>query len=133
MRSIVTLVVLAFAACLAPAPAAAQIAGSYALAEVNGHPLPAPSPEEADVVVRIMSLLLTPEGRFTMAATATLDGGSEQAEESAEGAWTVDGDSLVLTSDDYEDDGVLRFRWKLEDGTLKLYTENGHEFAFRRT
>jgi hypothetical protein len=133
MRSILTLAVLAFASCLAPAPAAAQMAGSYALAEVNGHALPAPSPEEADVVVRTMSLVLTPEGRFTMEAAATLDGGSEQSEQSAEGAWTVDADSLILTSDDEEEDGVLRFRWTLEGGTLKLYTENGHEFAFRRT
>ncbi|HEU4884006.1 MAG TPA: hypothetical protein VFT45_17225 [Longimicrobium sp.] len=133
MRSIVTLVVLAFAACLAPAPAAAQMAGSYMLAEVNGHALPAPSPEEADVVVLTMSLVLTPEGRFMMEATANLDEESGESRQTAEGAWTVDADSLILTSDDEEEDGVLRFRWRMEGGMLKLYTENGHEFAFRRT
>lgn len=134
MRSILTLVALAFAfaACLAPANAAAQVAGSYELVQVNGHALPAPSPEEADVVVLTMALELTADGRFTMAATANLDEGTEQSEQSAEGTWAVEADSLVLTSDDEEDDGVLRFRWKVEGEMLKLYTENGHEFAFRR-
>lgn len=130
MRSIITLAAVAFA-CLAAAPAAAQVAGSYALVEVNGHGLPVPSPEEADVVVLTMALVLTPDGRYTMQATATLDGGAEESEQKAEGAWKADAHALVLTSD--EDDGVLRFRWTLEGGTLKLYTENGHEFAFRRT
>ena len=47
------------------------------------------------------------------------DGGSEKSEQSAEGAWTVDADSLTLTPDDEEDDGVLQFRWALEGETLR--------------
>jgi hypothetical protein len=133
MRSIVTLVVLAFAAGLAPAPAAAQVAGSYELVEVNGHPLPAASPEEADVVVLKMGLLLMPDGHFMMQATATVGGEAEQVEEKAEGTWTVEADSLVLTSNDAEDDGAMRFRWTLEGGTLKLYAGSRGEFTFRRT
>jgi hypothetical protein len=131
MRSIITLVVLAFAACLTAAPATAQMAGSYELVQLNGQAVPAPSPEEPDVVVLTMALVLAPDGRFTLQATA-LDGEPEQSEHKAEGGWTVDADSLILTSDDSFDDGVLRFRYALEGETLKLYTENDHEFTFRR-
>jgi hypothetical protein len=133
MRWISTLTLAAVASLLLAAPAAAQMEGSYALVQVNGQALPAPSPEEADVVVLTMALELMADGRFRMEAAATLDGGSEESEQSAEGTWTVDADSLTLTSDDEEEDGVLQFRWALEGGTLKLYTENGHEFTFRRT
>ena len=133
MRWINVLLLAALVSLLPAAPAAAQLTGSYELAEVNGHALPAPSPEEADVVVLTMALVLAPDGRFRMEATATLDGGAEESEQSAEGAWTVDADSLTLTPDAEEDDGVLQFRWALEGGTLKLYAENGHEFTFRRT
>jgi hypothetical protein len=133
MRWINMLLLAALVSLLSAAPAAAQLTGSYTLAQVNDQPLPAPSPEEADVVVLTMALVLAPDGRFRIEATATLDGGSEKSEQSVEGAWTVDADSLTLTPDVGEDDGVLQFRWALEGGTLKLYPENGHEFTFRRT
>jgi hypothetical protein len=134
MRTLLRLAILGFTAAIAAAPAAAQMeGGSYLLVEVDGQPVPAPSPNESSVVMHKAVLLFTPEGRFFMQAKASLDGAPEQVEEEMEGTWSVTGDSLALTPDGDGAGDVMRFRFTLAEGTLRLYDDDGHEYTFRRS
>ena len=133
MRSLITLLAAVFAACLAAAPAAAQVEGRYELVQINGHALPAPSPTEDDVIIHRAALALMADGRFLMQAQASAGDDAEPRESEARGTWTVTGDSLALTPEDGGADDALLFRWTLEDGTLTLVDEEGDAYTFRRT
>lgn len=132
MRSLLRLAIVAFAACAAAEPAAAQMDGGYHLGEVNGQSLPVLSPGGDGVLVHKVILLLMPDGRFFMKARAVMEGAPEPVEEEIEGTYSVTGDSLALTPDDAEKNGEMAFRFTLADGTLRLYNGEGHEYTFRR-
>lgn len=132
MRSLVRLAIVAFAACAAAEPAAAQMDGSYDMVGINSQPLPVLSPGEDGVLVHKAVLLLMPDGRFFMRARANVDDSPEPVEEKIEGTYSVTDDSLALTPDDTASNGEMRFRFTFAEDTLRLYNAEGHEYTFRR-
>lgn len=131
MRSCILLLLLVVAACVAT-PGPVQVDGSYVLTRINGQALPAPSPTEEGVTMHGATLLLAPDGRFRMQATASSGRAPEPYEEDLQGTWSVRGDSLSLTPDVRADDPGPSFRWRLEGRTLTLYDEERHEYSFQR-
>jgi hypothetical protein len=131
MRSCILLLILALAGCVST-PGPTRVEGSYVLTRINGQALPAPSPTEDGVTMLGATLLLAPDGRFSMQATASSGTEPDASGEDVQGAWSVRGDSLLMTPDVRDSNPGPSFRWTLDGRTLTLYDEDGHEYTFRR-
>lgn len=131
MRTLVRLAIVAFAACAAAKPAGAQMEGRYELAEVDGQPLPAASPDEDGVTMHRTVLRLTAKGRFHIQAWASVDGSADPVKEEMEGTWSVTDDQLTMLPAEAKGEPPMRFRFTLTEGTLRLVNGMGQEFTFR--
>ncbi len=110
------------------AAAAGPAPGTWRLTHVDGQPLPAPWPDNGQMVVAELSLELTAGARVTLRARATLHG--ETIVEDDTSGYRIAGDRFALV----EDDGSVsdEFTWSVEDGKLRLVDEDGAVFTFSR-
>lgn len=130
MRLLITpLLVLAAAAAV---PAAAQLEGGFALAQINGQPLPSASPTETSVVIDEMSLRLDADAHHTMRFRMRRDGTDAPFQVEAGGTYRVEGDQLVLRPDEGSAGVPATFRWTLAGDVLRLYDEQENEYHLVR-
>jgi hypothetical protein len=127
MRPFSTALLLVLAA-LAAMPAAAQVRGSYRVVQVNGRPLPTPSPTEPNVTLRRLSFVFQADGRFSMSARSGGDGDEVAFSQAVDGTFRVRGDSLLL-SPESGDGRVVGFGWRMRRDTLHMIDEFGNDFA----
>jgi hypothetical protein len=130
MRWINMLLLAALPSLVAPAPAAAQVQGTYRLMQLEGQALPAPSPDEDNVTVHAAALILAEDGRYTFQLSAS---GAAQAlpeTHQATGSYRVEGDTLFLEMDDTDEPIPLTFL--LEEGRLTLTVPAGYAYTFQR-
>lgn len=116
------------AAAVAPAPSAG-IAGTYAVRQVNGKPLPTPSPMEPNVELTSGTLQLNSDASFVI----TLGGRKNQeptpGNEHMRGTYAVTGDVIALTT---ESGGGPRFNYTLSGATLTLRDDSGVVWVLER-
>lgn len=134
MRAFVAFVLLISAACsLNPGPGAARLAGSYTLASINGRAMPTPSPSEPEVMLQGGSLVVERGGRFTLNLNAQVRSQPAAADAAVRGTYRVQADTIFLTLQPPTSGSPTRFRFRMDDGRLKLRDDQGHEFEFTRT
>lgn len=122
------LLLVAFAA----APAAAQVEGSFALAQINGQPLPSASPTETNIIIDEMALRLGADARYTMEFRVHRDGTDSPFQAEANGTYRIEGDRLFFQPDDGSMGEPVTYRWARDGETLRLYDEQQNEFRMVR-
>jgi hypothetical protein len=122
------LLLVAFAA----APAAAQVEGSFALAQINGQPLPSASPTETNIIIDEMALRLGTDARYTMGFRVHRDGTDSPFQAEANGTYRIEGDRLIFQPDDGSMGEPVTYRWARDGETLRLYDEQQNEFRMVR-
>ncbi|HEX6589744.1 MAG TPA: hypothetical protein VF039_12030 [Longimicrobiales bacterium] len=134
-RATLPLLLLALAAACArgagePAPRSG-LAGVWDLVTVDGAQLPAPSPEEPNVLLRSVTMTLGNDGEYALLSAFRMQGQAEDTEATIGGTWKADGDALTF----YTESGgpaVVQFGIVLEGETLLMTDEVGHVWAMRR-
>ncbi|HEX8907064.1 MAG TPA: lipocalin family protein [Longimicrobiaceae bacterium] len=125
MRIAIALVLLAATACTgvrtAASPAASRMSvpalvGIWRVTQVNGHDLPAPSPQEPNVTVERASLMLQANRDYTLSITART-GAQSPAEQAQSGRWSAGDGTITLTPANAR---PTRFEYTLAEGTLTL-------------
>lgn len=129
MRWIQILLLAAIAALAAGAPAAAQVEGTYALTRLEGHALPAPSPDEDNVTVHTGALVLK-DGRYTFELKASTAAEPEPMTTQAAGSYRLEGETLFLEMDGTGE--AIPLTWRLENGQLTLTVPAGFAYTFQR-
>lgn len=131
MRLLLATLLLVFAAWAAPAPAAAQVQGSYRLVEVNGKKLPTATSAGESMTIESITLELRTDGRYEMRAKVNRKnvGTHESAEFS--GTYEVNGGELYLHA---AENGLApgTFQWTLDNRRLRLVDEVDDEYVFAR-
>lgn len=123
--------ILALAA-TAPVPAAAQVEGSFVLAQINGQPLPSASPAETNIIIHRMALQFGAGARYTMGFRVRRDGADSRFQVDASGTYQFEGDQLSLRPDAGSVGEPVTYRWDLGGNVLRLYDEQENEYRFVR-
>jgi len=142
MRVLATLFILAAAcgpAVQASAPAAPSastaasgpLAGSYALRQINGHDLPAPSPTEPNVELSRGFLELDPAGTFALTLTGRRNREPTPGEEQMRGTYAVTGAVLTLSPSGGAADNPS-FQVTRSGDMLTLRDDRGNTFTLVR-
>jgi hypothetical protein len=113
-------------------PAAAQVEGSFVLAQINGQPLPSVSPAETNIIIERMALRLGADARYTMGFRVRRDGADSRFQVDASGTYRIQGDQLSLQPDAGSVGEPVTYRWTLSDGALRLYDEQENEYHLVR-
>lgn len=113
-------------------PAAAQPEGSFALAQINGQPLPSASPAETNIIIDEMGLRLGADARYTMRFRVRRDGTDSPFEVEASGTSRTEGDQLFFRPDDGSVGEPVTYRWALNGEMLRLIDEQENEYHFVR-
>jgi hypothetical protein len=113
-------------------PAAAQLEGSFALAEVNGQPLPSASPAETNIIIDEMALRLGADARYTMGFRVRRDGDDSPFQVEASGTYRSEGDQLFFQPDAGSVGESVTYRWDLSGDVLRLYDEQEDEYRLVR-
>lgn len=103
-RRVLGLLMGAACACSSATSPARSAAGTYALVEAAGFPLPAPSPVNAAVLIVGGAFTLAPDGYYTLTEADSIGGTCRCRIDPAQrsgGAWAVDGSILTLTDTGY--------------------------------
>ena len=132
MRFVPAAVLVLSAACAVAAPAAGPLAGEYALAAVNGNPLPARSPAEPNVEVRAARLELGADQRFTMRISSQVDGLAEPTVVEIAGTYRREGERLVFMPEAGDAPGEVEYTVALSADGVVLGDERGDRWAFTR-
>ena len=134
MRILAAALLVLAPACGVAAPAAdPPLVGSYALAAVNGDPLPARSPAEPNVEVRAASLELDAEQRFTMRISAQPDEAPANPEVVITGTYRLDGERLVFMPEAGDAPGEVEYSISLSAAGVVLGDVRGDRWTFART
>jgi hypothetical protein len=133
MRFLFAALLFVLAACAsAPAPAGPRLEGSYQLVQVNGHALPTPSPGDSTTMIEAVTLVLGPDGRYTMRVAGHDPASGTDARAEVNGAYRVEADRLALYPDEGTEADPTEYRWTLEGGRLRLIDEMDDEYVFAR-
>ncbi len=113
-------------------PAAAQVEGSFMLAQINGQPLPSASPAETNIIIEGMTLRTGADARYAMGFRVRRDGDDSRFQVDASGTYRIEGDQLLLLPDPESVGEPVTYRWDLGGDVLRLYDEQENEYRFAR-
>jgi hypothetical protein len=131
MRFFFAALLIVLSAC-ASAPAASGLQGSYQLVQVNGQALPTASPAEATMTIQALTVVLRPDGRYTMRVTSRHTASGTDVSADVNGAYRVEADRLALHPDEGTEATPVEYRWTLEGRRLRLIDERNDEYVFTR-